>query len=431
MVAEFCAILLLAGAAAAIAVSAAATKSTVSVAFGWSAPRLLVIVVASLAASTLLLAGLWWQPVRRLAVVTGLNLLFIIAGCEAILRLLADRLPVQMVQLLPVEAAADVMARRGLFTAATIRGDGLLYSYQPHLTLRGQPWVTIDVDGYRNPPNAAPSDVILLGDSVTLARTAEQDLGAHLRAAGHRTINLGFDGYGPGHYAEAYRRLVLDRQQPHRLVVVTFCHCNDLDDAVAFDRLLAGGGSWREYLRGGASAVVEPPLIRLSWVLSALLKAPSALLQWRNVDRLPPVTVNVAGRTVTVPGAALAPDGRTPDGLAWQTAETHLRALADAAHAHGATVVFGYYPNLADIYAPWMGQEEREGAAQQAANFRALAERVGATFVDYTAVIREAAAAGGFSAVESDYHPDDRGTKAVAAALLPVVRDALAQHLAR
>ena len=88
---------------------------------------------------------------------------------------------------------------------------------------------------------------MLSGDSIVLAADSEEDLGALIRESGVSAVNLGMGGYAPQHYADAYRRLILQKRIAHRNVLVFLFEGNDFHDAEEYERI-GRYGVWADYL---------------------------------------------------------------------------------------------------------------------------------------------------------------------------------------
>ena len=202
---------------------------------------------------------------------------------------------------------------------------------------------------------------------------------------------------------------------------MNFCHCNDLDDSIAYDRLLANGQDWRDYLRGGTELGAGAGWTRHSWALTVLLNLPLAVVQAAKARHGEDVVLTLGQRRVTLPRDILTLDTRTADAPGWQATRRHLLEIAALARGVGARVIFAFYPSLQDAYAPWLGPDHLAAAAAAVAILHRIADKFGAGFVDYTPAIRALAGKDGFSAADTDYHPDDRGTAAMAEILLPAL----------
>jgi len=201
-----------------------------------------------------LLGSLWserlmaWNAAAFLVVVSAL------AAAELGLRMLPDAVPDDLLVLFPEPARKDMAVRRGMFTASTLKGSGMLYAYVPGWKNPRQPWLKIDADGYRNPQRPVGAvDVVLLGDSVMIAQGAKKDLADHFRDVGLTAANYGFSGYGIPQYRDVYRAMVLQRDLRHRWVVVMITAQNDLANTIQYMKIKASGGDWQDYLDRPAS----------------------------------------------------------------------------------------------------------------------------------------------------------------------------------
>lgn len=380
-----------------------------------------------------LVASAFGRRLRRINNIVLLNVALAFAGTELVMRLMADKLPLAVVDLLPEADKRDILSRRGLFTLDTMQGNGLLYSWKPETIVAGSPWLRIDRFGYRNPDDlwreqAGAIDVVLLGDSVTIAQNTPHDLGNRLREAGIAAVNLGFSGYGPPTERDAYKALILDRHVAHRLVVVNFCICNDVTDAQHYRRLIALGRDWRDYLGTAPSPTAFPFSFDPPWTVSAAFHLPYAVV---NAIRRERAAVDATEGTDggKLVGTPLYSDAE------WGPAVAALTEIATLARSAGSRLLIGYYPDTVQIRTDDLAQDSPERAhavnAYDDARTRleTFADSVGARFIDYTPAIRDARRSGEATAAPDDYHPNQRGVDAMAAVLLPVVAGLLRDTL--
>ena len=132
---------------------------------------------------------------------------------------------------------------RGYMTEELLSSEasnGLIYHFNPNERLAAYPHVEIDQYGYRNPHGTEFQDVdcVLLGDSLTLALDAREDLGALLRKQGYASRNLGMFGYSPQHYRDVYKKFIVDSGIRHRYVLVFIFAGNDVSDARNYKQVL-------------------------------------------------------------------------------------------------------------------------------------------------------------------------------------------------
>ncbi|GAB6052555.1 hypothetical protein JCM17960_13750 [Magnetospira thiophila] len=382
------------------------------------------------------LLSLFSRRVRSFNNILILNILLVLAGTEAILRVMQERLPFSIVEMLPNTDRERLLTQRGIFTVAGISGDGMLYSWKPNFELSSLPWVKVDANGYRNPEIPGRPDVVLLGDSVTIAQNSEQDMADVLRQRGLSALNLGFSGYGPFHQRDAYRKYVLDTGLEHRAVVINFCFCNDVTDAQSYEQLSRIGGDWRNYLGTTVSKNAFPFGFEPPWTVSILFNLPFTVVQnYRNAQN------RIAAREELVlklpRGEISATDWMLPrkarglDDQDWSPALDALGDIMSLARTHGASVVLAYYPDLSQIYLPYFQESSPFRKAAQAdykdalARLGRLAKSQGAAFVDYTPGLQEGTGESRATSANSDYHPNDRGVAIMAETVLPILRSLL------
>ena len=219
------------------------------------------------------------QRLCRLNNLVVINLAVMLTGTEVILRVMETSLPLSIVEMLPTGDRERLLKNRGLFVAENISGDGLLYAWKPNSVIASLPWVKIDANGYRNPAVPQSVDIVLLGDSVTIAQNSSRDMGNFLRAQGISAINLGFSGYGPFQQRDAYQKHILDAGIPHRIVLINFCACNDITDAQSYAWILSLGGTWHDYLGSTPNTHAFPFSIEPPWVISLLFNLPYKAVQ--------------------------------------------------------------------------------------------------------------------------------------------------------
>ncbi|CAA7621807.1 hypothetical protein [Magnetospirillum sp. UT-4] len=388
-----------------------------------------IAVAATCAAFAVAVAVLAARPGgRRLVNVALLNLLLAGAGVEGVLRLSQTWLPHAVVALLPPDARQRLAAERGMLTTASIIGSGQLYSYIPGSRFPGQPWLVPDAQGYRNPPEALAGspDVVLLGDSVTIAVNSPTDLATLFRQDGIPALNLGFNGYGPPHSRDALVRHVVESGRSPKVVVFTFCLCNDVTDSQAYARLRAVGGDWRDYLGSAPARDVPPPPLDRSWVATVAWNLPYVLVQaTRRGDAGGEVAVALPRGTVRLPSGNLSP--AVPPRPDWALALQALDDMAGRSRAAGAAFVLAYYPNGGQIYRPGITDPALASAIDdgRAAALAILAEWAaaqGVPMVDFTAAVRDANAGTMALASEGDYHPGEPAIRRMYEVLAPVVR---------
>lgn len=385
--------------------------------------RLTGIALMTLAAAWFAIAT--FRPrLARLNIIALVNVVLILSGVELLLRFMVNRLPISVVRLLPDASRGPILRDRGHFTVDTLQGSGLLYSWRPGLVIAGQKWITVDGNGYRNASVPAKADVVLLGDSVTLAQYVLEDMASLLKVRGISTLNLGFSAYGPNHERDAYRKYVVESAIAHRVVVVNFCGCNDVENAQLYRDIAARGGSWRDYLPSERTVfpfAFTPPL-----TVSILFNMPGAVQQaWRNRQATePPLTLSLRRGTVTVTNWSRFREVHAAD---WDPALAALKDIATLARSAGARLIIAYYPDQPQLYLDGLASHPalHDTAARQwadaTARLRGLADEVGAQFFDYTPDMQRAIGDRLVVAMEGEYHPNQDGVHVMVEAILPLL----------
>jgi len=356
------------------------------------------------------------------------NLVLSLSGAELLLRFMVERLPISVVRMLPPASRGPILHDRGLFTVDALQGSGLLYSWRPGLVIARQKWITIDRNGYRNASVPAKVDVVLLGDSVTVS--GREDMASLLQVRGISTLNLGFGGYGPNQERDAYGRYVVESGIAHRLVVVNFCGCNDVENARVYRRVARRNGGWKDYLAREGTAfpfAFTPP-----WTVSILFNMPATVQQaWRDLQNTePPLMLSLRRGTVDAtdwPPPRQVVHWRAAD---WEPALAALKDIATLARSAGADLIIAYYPDRAELYLDGLANHPRlhDAAARNwadaTAQLRRLADDVGARFFDYTPHLQRAIGDRLVVATEGDYHPNEEGVRVMVEAILPLLTPA-------
>ena len=397
--------------------------------FIFSLPRLLAIAGLGLLSIYLLLSILNSRLVL-LNNVLILNIGLIILIVEVALRIFISDLPYSVSKLLPTHIRNQKLSEYGLMTTNTIQGEGLSYSYTSGLKLNKKPWVSIDTDGFRNSVIDQKLDIILLGDSVTIALEAKKDLGERLRNEGFSIRNFGFSGYSVGHYRDVYKRFVLDRKTPHKLVIINLCLCNDILDSRSHSMHLERGLTWREYL-GHAPRVRGAKILSFSWALTATINMAYEVreLYLSSFRKYDPQALSLPKGKIIVP----YPRASTflIDDPAWKITDKYLSEISMGAARVGAKVILAVYPSLEGIYAPWFLDEGKQKRiySQQVKKIFNISKRLGFTFIDYAPPLQKVVAYKNISAQHNDYHPNDLGVQVMMQTLKPTIQKFISRSL--
>lgn len=394
----------------------------------------LAALAAILALAGYLLVSAWVVRFRGVNNIVLFNVVAALAGAEVVLRLTASILPVWMVVMLPAADRAELLAERGLYTRETVTGEKMLYHWRPHATVLNLPWVKVDANGFRNPsvPNAV--DVVLLGDSITIAQNSHQDMADMLRARGLSVLNFGFGGYGPYHQRDAYRKFVLEAGIRHRAVLVNFCYCNDVTDAQSYRRIESLGGSWRNYLETTPTRMAFPFAFAPPWVVSIAFNLPYVAVQYYRTRPDPADT-----RFIDLPRGRIDARGWFPnipprllDDADWQPALDALSDIARLTAGAKARLVIAYYPDLLQLYTDGLSAGDpvrtavERGYADAIARLKDLASRHEAIFTDYTKSLTAAGTTARVTVEDRDYHPNQRGVEIMMEIAYPVLARVLA-----
>ena len=296
----------------------------------------------------------------------------------------------------------------------------------------------MDRNGYRNPDVPNDVDVVILGDSVTIAQNSAVDLGDVFRRSGLSALNLGFSGYGPYQYRDSYEKIVIGQDIRHRLVLINFCVCNDVNNSKTYQQVKKLGGDWREYLGTTPTKSAFPFGFTPPWVVSIAFNAPYWIVQqYRNYKSskrasgsffidLPRGNLELVDQVIPLHPQDLSDAD-------WQPTIDALSETIRRAQGLSAKVVLAYYPDLAQLYAPFMPQSAQQRQAAEAdyqtalARLAQLAEQTGVAFIDYTPAMRSATAGQLVTSEDTDYHPNRLGVDVMARSTLPVIKEMLAK----
>lgn len=242
---------------------------------------------------------------------------------------------------------------RGYMTEEVLSAEptnGLIYHFLPNGHLAAYPHVEIDADGYRNPPIMDEQGLrcVLLGDSLTLALDAKEDIGALLRQRGYPTRNLGMFGYAPQQYRDVYKRFVIEQQISHQYVLIFLFAGNDVADAQNYDRVRRAGGDFKEYLPQtksiGELEASLPVMVSVTRGLPRFLKSHFVT----NRERV----ITLPYRTVQT-GELMPPPLVQVGSEEWKVFVTPLADIIAMARTHGAVPIVFLLPSAATVYSPF------------------------------------------------------------------------------
>ena len=329
---------------------------------------------------------------------------------EIVLRFFPHRLPREWWMVMPAAARKRAAEHTGLFVEEKLQGRGMLYAYRPGLKDPALPWLAVDANGYRNPRVPTETvDVVLLGDSLLIATGAKRDLGARFRQDGMTAVNLGFGGYSPQHYLEAYRTYVATAGIPHRWVVVSLCLENDFIDAERYRRIREENGDWRDYLGYDDGSGEEPAPFWQPMAFQAVGRLAYLRHRFRGGEKL--VARLDSGR-YALPADLFRPNF-SGSGIQWQEATTALKGIADLAREREARLVLALMPTNGLLFGPFVEGHEQLIATLER-EYLDLVARLGVAFsgvivLDLTPTLREATAKNAVILDPLDNHFNDLG----------------------
>lgn len=384
------------------------------------------------------LAAIRSTKLQTLNNIVFINVALALAGTELALRLAQDKLPYEIVQMLPSEDRQKLLIQRGLMVGDIIAGDKLLYSWTANATFTSLPWLKVDRNGYRNPEVPNDVDVVILGDSVTIAQNSEIDLGDVYRRSGLSALNLGFSGYGPDQYRDSYKKIVIGQDMRHRLVLINFCFCNDVDNSKTYQQVKKLGGDWHEYLGTTPTKSAFPFEFTPPWAVSIAFNAPYWIVQkyrnYKNSKRAGgSFSINLPRGKLELVDQVIPLHPKNLSDADWQPTIDALNETIKRAQGLSAKVVLAYSPDLAQLYAPFMPPSAQQRQAAETdyhaalARLAQLAEQTGVAFVDYTTAMRSATAQQLATSKDTDYHPNRFGVEIMAKSTLPVIKELLAK----
>ncbi|MDF0651030.1 MAG: hypothetical protein CV081_02575 [Nitrospira sp. LK265] len=274
-----------------------------------------------------------------------------VIALEGIFRVRPDLIPgEELIQHASKSIRKQYAISRGYMTEEVLSAEptnGLIYHFHPNGHLTAYPHVELDADGYRNPPMVDGQGLtcVLLGDSLTLALDAREDVGALLRQRGYPTRNLGMFGYAPQQYRDVYKRFVIDRQVSHRYVLIFLFAGNDVVDAQNYERVRRTGGDFKEYLPQMRSIdeleASLPVMVSVARGLPRFLKSRFVTNRER-IIRLPYRTVQTGELMPPSPVQAGSED--------WYAFVAPLADIIAMARAHGAVPIVYLLPSAATVY---------------------------------------------------------------------------------
>ncbi|MBX3330258.1 MAG: hypothetical protein KF722_07645 [Nitrospira sp.] len=340
-----------------------------------------------------------------------------VIALEVIFRVRPDLIPgEELIQHASKSIRKQYAISRGYMTEEVLSvepANGLIYHFHSNERLAAYPHVEIDVDGYRNPPMVDGQGLIcvLLGDSLTLALDARDDVGELLRQRGYPTRNLGMFGYAPQQYRDVYKRFVIDSQVSHRYVLIFLFAGNDAADAQNYEHVRRAGGDFKEYLPQmrsiGKMEDSLPVMVSVARGLPRFLKSRFVT----NRERI----ITLPYRTVQT-GELMPPPLVRVGSEEWNTFVAPLADIIAMARAHGAIPIVYLLPSAATVYSPFdasLSHYDRNHAVM-VESLRSYLCEAQVAFYDLQERLRTEMSERFIFAREKDYHLNTLGVQQVA-----------------
>ena len=323
------------------------------------------------------------------------------------------------ISLLPLKAYRELAQKREGNTSDMIEGKGLLYHWKPLQPSLTNPKITADENGYRN--DRAPGqqiDVVVMGGSVTLAMSVEQDWATLFRNAGVSAYSLAMGSYSIFHHRDAYRKYIIEKGIAHSNVIVTLTLPNALNKAISYTHAKKAGKNWPTYLEPRQTIPMDGMGDYLPWTIAILNKVPFLLVQeFRTIRRnaaFPSVDINIDYADYAMHGSGLILT-EVPSG--WPLLEKGMKDLAAMVRKNGAKILFVFYPSISVRNLPYFdGYEEQKAAIKK--NYRDTVSRLekiaasqGAGFFDLTPSVQKAFGRELINTTPYDYHLNQRGVE--------------------
>lgn len=367
-----------------------------------------------------------FRSARLMSVNNYITYLVIVVGIalEVSFRVKPDLIPgEELILHAPKEIRKQYALSRGYMTEEVLsseKSNGLIYHFHPNGNLAAYPHVEIDSYGYRNPfdVGAQELDCVLLGDSLTLALEAKEDLGALLRKQGHAARNLGMFGYSPQQYRDVYKKFIIDAHIRHRYVLVFVFAGNDIQDAHNYQQVQRGGGDFRAYLPQMKSLeTIEqymPIMVSVVRGLPRYLKSRFVT----NRERI----INLPYRTIRT-GDLLPPPHIQLGSENWNTFIKPLGEIITMARGQGATPVVFLIPSAATVYSQYDSSLVRYDADHQviAEGIRNYLAEEAVPFTDLREKLRSEIQQQFIYTHENDYHLNTIGVQKVSDEVLMIL----------
>lgn len=345
---------------------------------------------------------------------SGLNayMLYLIASVvvllEISLRIWPGLTPTELMIYLEPDVRREVAKQRGLFT--DMNGSGMLYYYRPNAVLSAFPDAKIDAHGFRNSaawPN--DPDLVLLGDSITIALGAKQDLGDLFRKQGLSVINLGMGGYGPQQYRDSFRAFIQGNGIKPKSVAVIFFIGNDFRNTLDYEDIVAKGENYRKYLGEAESPIQFAPYAPR---LQRMFEGWRHYHSWRQRNAATAKTIALPYKTIEV-NYLWPPPAIAPDDPAWPIVASSIQALKSDVDSVGACLAIYLMPSPSNLYSQFSSsfEDEERAHARTVETMSAFAKANGIAMIDLTPGLRDAIRDKFLFLSDSDTHFNSAGVQ--------------------
>lgn len=392
---------------------------------------------------------------RRRIALLGLKILLLLTVVSLTLEVAFRIVPILMPTRVLLYTEPDVRRKlaKGRFSTtsemvAVERDDGgpVMRVWKPEAVMR-YPWlddigavqeVQMDKQGFANPPGRYVDqiDIIAIGDSFTFAHAIDPKDAWAVRLGpllGRTSYNLGLAGNGLYEYLQFLKAFGLSRKP--KVVVMNVYEGNDLRDAVAFHRAVAGQGEMDELQSEGWHGSF---LARNSYAYN-FVRGTISYLADRSEQKEAEEAIDFEFTIGTIPFNKGQGARDEPAFAVWQQQgrygfELFDRALEDfvaLGKEHGFTPIVAYSPWAHAVYEqvtfndPAIRKTMAAFSHEQRAYFVAKAQELGFTFLDLEPALR--AAAGEPTTKNLLYYPrtihySARGHEVVAEAIAEAIR---------
>jgi len=313
---------------------------------------------------------------RKLAEINFFTLFGLSCGLllfELIFNIYPGLIPLRLVNSFDAALRKNIVKAHGLGERGGYVGEegGMYYFYPPMSKLSIQNnedgingFIQTDEQGFRNSVNHQKKvDLILLGDSLTLASGSPIDLGDLFREKGIKVLNLGMCMNAPQHWIDLFKRF--GKKARPKDVVAFLYEGNDFNDANTYQSIFDAGKSYKEYLSEGV--LQNAPLMKRDSFLNSILfvnhsytlSLLKGVVQYRWFDFRGRITI---ADKITINGKCFEvgylPDHITPgpkvtENTGFKLALSAIRNLNAECRKIGAKLWIVYLPTNSTVFAPY------------------------------------------------------------------------------